>query len=245
MATPNYLFPEIAEGQASKHLTHNESVRMIEVALGSSAQSPNANTPPTNPIEGTLYILGSAPTGVWAGKANNLALRVNGFWLFVPPNTDINPIYSKTDNKFYRYDGAAWVEVVLSASGTSNTRQTISFTTGSLAPNAKLDFGVTIGKRFDVLAINTSVAAWVRIYPTTAYRTVDTNRLINETPSNDFVAVVDVVNTASSLTTLIIDNAAYSNMENTPLSLAPCTVVNTSDASSAITINFTVVIKEA
>ncbi len=125
MATPNYLFPEIAEGQASKHLTHNEALRMVEVALGTKAQSAPINTPPTSPVEGTLYIVGTAPTGAWAGKANNLALRINGFWLFVPPTVELAPIYSKLENNFYHYNGSAWVALVLSAAGSNTTASNV------------------------------------------------------------------------------------------------------------------------
>lgn len=128
--------------------------------------------------------------------------------------------------------------------GGSQTRQTVTYTSPVLAPQAKLDFSVTLGKRFDVLAINTSVAAWVRIYPNAAYRTSDTNRSINEQPSNDYVALVDIVSSSIALETFIIPNASCSNMESTPSPSIPCTVVNQHSAGATITINFIVVIKE-
>lgn len=124
-------------------------------------------------------------------------------------------------------------------------RETVTYTSPTLAPQAKLDFDVLLGKRFDVLSIKTNVPLWVRIYPNATYRTNDTNRSLNEQPANDYVAFVDVVTTSTLLETFIIPNAACASMEATPSSNIRCTVVNLNSISSTVTINFIVVKKEA
>ncbi len=117
MTTPIFYLPEIAEGQAAKHLTHNEALRLLEIATGVKAQQPPLSTPPASPVEGSLYIVGTGATGVWSGFDKNLALRVNSSWFFVQPSVNITPIYVKSEDKFYHYDGDDWVALSLSGGG--------------------------------------------------------------------------------------------------------------------------------
>lgn len=140
--------------------------------------------------------------------------------------------------------GAGSISIASTGGGSSQTRETVTYTSPVLAPQEKLDFDAALGKRHDVLSVKTNVPAWVRTYPNAAYRLNDTNRSINEQPSNDYVAFIDVVSSSTALETFIIPNAACASMETTPSSNIKCTVVNLSTTSTAVTIEFIVVKKE-
>lgn len=79
----SYLVPE----QAQKHVTVNETFRLLDALVQMSAKQTEANAPPASPIEGDLYTLGNAPTGAWRDKANKLAIFQDGAWVFVTPKT--------------------------------------------------------------------------------------------------------------------------------------------------------------
>lgn len=42
------------------------------------------DTPPGAPSNGDRYVLGAAPTGVWSGQADKLAIYIEGAWEFHP-----------------------------------------------------------------------------------------------------------------------------------------------------------------
>lgn len=65
------------------------------------------NTPSAT-AEGTRYIVGSSPTGDFAGKAGNLAVRVGGAWTFYAPAAGW-VAWVPSSNTVYRYNGSAWV----------------------------------------------------------------------------------------------------------------------------------------
>lgn len=56
---------------------------------------------------GTRYIVGASPTGAFAGKAGQLAVRVDGLWVFYPPVKGWRS-WVETLGAYYRYDGTNW-----------------------------------------------------------------------------------------------------------------------------------------
>lgn len=65
------------------------------------------NTPPGSPSEGDRHIVGTSPTGAWAGQANALAVYRNGAWQFYAPSAGFSA-YNVGDTTVYRYNGSAW-----------------------------------------------------------------------------------------------------------------------------------------
>lgn len=109
----------IAGQQAQPEITHNEALNQLQI-LQSGVISVALNTPPGSPTVGDTYIIGAAPTGAWAGRANCLAGYFGTAWVFVPGNNSAGSpitmgarhegmmVYSKADNALYVWDGAAW-----------------------------------------------------------------------------------------------------------------------------------------
>ena len=56
---------------------------------------------------GACYIIGSAPTGEWAGKSNCLAGYTSGGWRFIDPIEGLNA-YVKSSGTWANYRSGAW-----------------------------------------------------------------------------------------------------------------------------------------
>ena len=64
---------------------------------------------PVLTANGTRYIVGASPTGAFAGKAGQLAVCVDGLWVFYPPVKGWRS-WVETLGSYYRYDGTAWID---------------------------------------------------------------------------------------------------------------------------------------
>ena len=72
-----------------------------------------ANSPASNPTAGTQYIVGSNPTGAFAGASPNKIARFNGTkWKFITPKSGDFEVFNIATNAILRYDGSAWNTVV-------------------------------------------------------------------------------------------------------------------------------------
>lgn len=76
--------PYLAVGQAQKEVTHNEALALVDLALHAGVEAVGTNAPPAAPAEGQAWIVGPAPGGAWAGRAQALAGWTGGGWRFVP-----------------------------------------------------------------------------------------------------------------------------------------------------------------
>ena len=66
-----------------------------------------ANSPSVTD-DGTRYIVGTSPSGAFAGQAGKLAVRVEGAWEFYTPRAGWS-VYNLANGTAYRYTGSAWV----------------------------------------------------------------------------------------------------------------------------------------
>ena len=82
--TPNLKMPYIAPSQAQKHVTHNEALRALDALVQLSVVSRNVNVPPSEPLEGQRYIVGSPATGLWKARDNHIAAWQDRAWAIFP-----------------------------------------------------------------------------------------------------------------------------------------------------------------
>ena len=54
--------PLIQPSQAQKHVTHNEALQVLDGLVQAALEETGANTPPFEPVTGTLYAIGPGPT---------------------------------------------------------------------------------------------------------------------------------------------------------------------------------------
>jgi hypothetical protein len=83
--SPRLDLPYIQSAQAQKHVTHNEALRVLDVLVQLTVEAFGATTPPTLPLEGDVYALGSGANGAWSGQDGALAVWVDGNWQFHMP----------------------------------------------------------------------------------------------------------------------------------------------------------------
>jgi hypothetical protein len=110
MPTSRAKLPQLSESQASKTVTLNEAFAILEALTVGGVLSRTLTTPPVSPADGDAYIVPSSATGVWTGKATNVAHYRNGTWQFYVPNTGWH-LFSIPDVGFYYFNGSAWVLV--------------------------------------------------------------------------------------------------------------------------------------
>jgi len=117
--SPDLGIPFVASQQAQPEVTHNEALLLLQLLLNGVITL--TDTPPGSPIAGDAYIIGPAPTGAWAGKANKLAIYTDGGWRFLPGDDSSGtpiPIGTRHSLKVYRrdvraewvWDATGWVE---------------------------------------------------------------------------------------------------------------------------------------
>lgn len=67
------------------------------------------NTPPVSPSVGDRYLIGTSPSGVWTGKANQEAIYTALGWSFIVPTAGNVLNVNTYTAGFYYYTGSAWV----------------------------------------------------------------------------------------------------------------------------------------
>ena len=106
--SPNLNLPYILAAQSQKHVTHNDAVRALDTIVQLSALDRNLAAPPITPADGDRYIVATAPTGAWAGKAGNIAAFQDGAWGFYAPREGWLAWVADED-VLVSYSGTAWV----------------------------------------------------------------------------------------------------------------------------------------
>ena len=105
--TPRFALPLLQAGQAQKELDHNEALALVDAALHPLAQTVGDNAPPIGPTPGQSWVVGTAPTDAWAGRADALALWTGGGWRFLAPVVGMT-IWCGATGRPARWDGSGW-----------------------------------------------------------------------------------------------------------------------------------------
>jgi len=73
------------------------------------AKDRDLNSPPGSPSDGDRYIVGSSPSGDWAGQANNIAIwdDNNTAWIFATA-TEGMTAWLEDENTYVTFDGSNW-----------------------------------------------------------------------------------------------------------------------------------------
>lgn len=106
-ASQRLALPFILPGQAQKELFHNEALQTLDLVVAAAVEEPPRNAPPGAPLPGVCYIIGAAPSGAWAGKANSLAGYTDAGWRFVAPIDGLAALI-RSSGQSATYRGSAW-----------------------------------------------------------------------------------------------------------------------------------------
>lgn len=138
--SPDLGLPYIASSQSQPEVTHNEALNLI-AALLNGVVDRGTNTPPGSPAAGDAYVVGTSPTGAWAGRANCVTIYSGTAWDFVPgEDSNGTPItmgvrqegmrvYVRDEDTMYVWDGAAWAAQWLDGSSTVDPGSLLTLTT--------------------------------------------------------------------------------------------------------------------
>jgi Protein of unknown function (DUF2793) len=113
--TARLQLPLLSTGQAQKEVTVNEALQALDVFTGGSVEEGPRQDPPASPAVGSCYVIGSAPTGEWAGKAGYVAAFTIGGWRLYPP-TDGVSLYNKADSHWISFRAGAWEQGIVRGS---------------------------------------------------------------------------------------------------------------------------------
>ncbi len=102
-----WQLPMLAVNQMQKEVTHNEALAAIDMLLEPIAVAALINVPPPSPALGQCWLIGSAPTGTWAGRAQHIACWTSGGWRWTMPRVGMT--VSLENGAKARFDGTAWL----------------------------------------------------------------------------------------------------------------------------------------
>lgn len=161
-------------------------------------------------------------------------------------NVDIT---SPTTGQVIKFDGTQWVnstDDVSSGGGGSSlqSRGTLTASTGVIANNASSDIAVIGFKTYALLKIETTAAAWVTIYTSTAARTADSGRTETTDPIPGSGVIAEIITTGAATQVMTPVPIGF-NDDSTPSQNIYLKVVNKSGSSTSIAVTLTVLQLEA
>ena len=104
--TPLLALPLLAAAQAQKHVTMNEALFLLDALAQIAVKEQGRNTPPDAPAAGDRYLIGTAPTGTFAGKTGMIASFDGAGWVYTAPRAGFL-IYVTGENRLFVHDGTA------------------------------------------------------------------------------------------------------------------------------------------
>jgi hypothetical protein len=118
-------FLKIIPGELFGHIQWNEALMRIDAFTHPNALA-QQDAPPTTPVaNGSVYIVGSSPSGAWVGHANELAAwfgfrrtaadayelseGTGGRWIFLVPYVGKDCLLDGAPDAWKRWNGSSWV----------------------------------------------------------------------------------------------------------------------------------------
>lgn len=205
--THNLGITLLEQAQAQKEVTINQAIAVLDAAFNLSVLDKDLATPPASPAAGDSYLIASAPTGAWAGKANYVTYYDSG-WRFIAPKEGLT-IWVADETAEYRYSGSAWAivssgggggsgDVVGPASSADNTLARFDGTTGKLIQGC----GIVVDDSNNVTGVGT-LAAGAQVLTSAAAQAL----VVGANGATNPAFTVDA-STASSATGVSVKSAA-------------------------------------
>jgi hypothetical protein len=227
--------PLYGSGQADPTTITEESVTQHEAALSiDAAQVVSGVLDPARvatgtPVEGDIPIINASGDLEYTSPGGGTPHALDD-------HTDVNAP-TPADGDVLTWDNGAgeWVSSAPSAAGL--VQGDVNVTTASLADDAEETGTVALGKNGFILNVVADRACWVRLYGTAAERTADAARLITEDP--DVPVLADLIFEAGALTIPCAPLIGYANRDGTVVTSIYYSIINTSGATSTVSVDFT------
>lgn len=126
----------------------------------------------------------------------------------------------------------------ITGSGSSYARSTAAGATASIANNATGNISITGFKSYSLFKVQTSAAAWVRLYVTDAARTSDNARVQTTDPTPGSGVIAEVITTGAQ--TQLMTPAIFGfNDDTTPGNTIYLAITNLSGSTASIIVTLT------
>lgn len=223
--TVNNAIPFVPENTTDPAAGLNLSLYIIDMLLNLSVETIGDNAPPATPEDGARYIVGTAPTGLWAGQANKLAMWVatGSYWAF----RDVNFAFNKADNTIYVFN-TTWNAYATTpgAAGEINTASNLGTGTGLYKQKVGVDL------QFKTLSEGTNISLDT---------TTDTDRIIINGPSVPDTTIIPINSqTGTAYTLALTDKGLCVEMNNA----AANTLTIPPNSSVAFPVGTTILIRQ-
>lgn len=195
-----------------------------------------------------VYTLPTASTTVLGGvKVDGSSITIDGSGIIsAAPSGYVLPIASQSTlggikiGSGLTVDANGVVDVNVGGGNTLASRQGLSGTTGSIDDNQTSNLNITGYKAYSLFSIETSAAAWVRVYTNSDSRVADVNRSEGNDPGAGS-GVIAEVRTFGAETVQITPGVIGFNFDSTPTTDIYVSVTNRSGASTSITVTLTAI----
>lgn len=92
---------------AGRNINSRGALQALDSLVAPAIEIVPQNAPPVAPASGNCFVVGSAPTGAWAGKAGQLASWTAGGWRFQSPVEGL-ALFVKSTGLRAEYRSGAW-----------------------------------------------------------------------------------------------------------------------------------------
>lgn len=82
--SPRFSLPLLNTAQSQKEFFVNEALAITDSLLHCAIEG-TASAPPSDPNEGTSWLVTSPASGQWIGQEGKIAARQGGQWIFITP----------------------------------------------------------------------------------------------------------------------------------------------------------------
>lgn len=104
--------PYLLPSQAQKHVTHNQALARLDVAVQLAVIARDVTAPPPTAENGARYLVPVGGQNEWAGHDGEIALRDLDVWVFHAPVAGWRALVL-AENLELRFDGTDWQDVAL------------------------------------------------------------------------------------------------------------------------------------
>jgi len=105
-SAPRFALPLLFVGQSQKELTFNEAILLVDFLLQPVIES-TTTAVPSAPTPGQCWIISAGATGIFAGKADQVAAWAEGGWRYIAPREGMR-VYDRARTGHRIYQGGAW-----------------------------------------------------------------------------------------------------------------------------------------
>ncbi|MEM1160514.1 MAG: DUF2793 domain-containing protein [Pseudomonadota bacterium] len=165
--TLNFKMPLLDAAQAQKHVTVNEALVRADALGAGIVQQRGLTAPPLAPADETVWIVGTSATDAWQGRDDQVALFLNGGWIFVQPWFG-QTFWELATGRRLTWTGGSWDNGVLSVS--ANAAMTVqrvaeidhALAAGAVSTTAPIipDKAIVAGVTARVTAEITGASGW-------------------------------------------------------------------------------------